>query len=412
MSLLDTFTGGKSSDAADALNRAEGYFGGIQTPTIQQLTLPELQKYVEAGIMTPAEAQSYLQQSNAFANENVGQTGTGAQVQALNQLSGIANAGAGGTPQEQAQMEQALQTMRTADQGSLGAIEQGMAARGTPRALIQAAMASQVQGQNAQTAHNDAVNAQSAMYQNALNALAQKGNVGANLQGQQNTQANTVAQAANAMQQFNAQNQQQGAQFNAANQQAANMANAANRQQISNNNVGNSNARTQYNAQVPETVFNNQIQKAQGQAGAATNIGNLYQNQGQQNAGITAGLINLGTSFIPKPTAGIPTGQNTTPQYAHGGYVDHDHSICMAHGGYCMAEGGQVPGDSDFPGDTEANDTVPAMLSPGEAVIPRSSVQEHPEAVDSLLDGGDQDDVQDVATLLKAMRMIRMGVAS
>lgn len=37
-----------------------------------------------------------------------------------------------------------------------------------------------------------------------------------------------------------------------------------------------------------------------------------------------------------------------------------------------MKMGGHVPGEAAVPGDSERNDTVPAMLSPGELVIPRS----------------------------------------
>lgn len=415
MGLLDVFTGGKSGEAADAMRRAEQYFASIHAPTIQELTLPELQKYVEMGVMTPAEAEAYLQKSNAYENMNVPQTGTAAQIAALNQLSQIANAGEEGTPMQQAQMENALQKMRTADQGQIGAIEQAMAAKGTPRALIQAAMAAQVQGQNQQQAHMDAVNANAAMYQNALSALSQQGGVANALQGQQNAQANQVAAAANAMQQFNAQNQQQNSQFNAANTQEANRMNAANRQQVSNNNTGLANARTQYNANLPQQNFQNEMSKAQGMAGAAQQIGNLYNQQGQQNAGIWGGLINLGTSFIPKPGAAasgagggynpnVAPNQYASLGYAHGGIVGDDDPM------YC-ADGMMIPGDAPFPGDTPANDSVPIMASPGEAVIPRSQVQENPEVVSNLLQGGDDNvvDPMDVATLLKAMRAIRMG---
>lgn len=447
MGLLDFFTGGKAGEASDALARAEKYFSDVKLPSLSELTLPELQKYVEAGVMTPAEARAYLQERNAYEDQDINQTGTAAQISALNQLSQIANAGAEGTPMQQAQMENALQKMRTADAGSIGAIEQAMAARGTPRALIQAALASQVQGQNQQQAHMDAVNANAAMYQNALNALSQQGGLGSALQGQQNAQANQVAAAANAMQQFNAANQAQTAQFNAANQQAANAMNTANRQQIANNNVGLSNARTQYNAGLPQQMFGNAMSKAQGQAGAATNIGNLYNQQGQQNAGIIGGLINTASSFIPKAggaagASGMPGYQapmNPTTQgfnqgyqqgwYAHGGIVRpsvpppvgsdrgyYDRIEFMNRGGYVddpmyCAEGAMIPGDAEFPGDTLANDTVPIMASPGEAVIPRSSVQENPEIVSSLLNGeADVIDPMDVATLLKAMRAIRAGV--
>lgn len=427
MSLLDTFTGGKNKSAEDALKRAESYFSNIQAPTQAQLTLPQLQQYIEAGVMTPAEAQAYLQQNNAYSDQNINQTGTDAEMQALNRLSEVANADEMGTPAEQAAMDAAEQNMNRSVGGQRGAIEQAMAARGTPYALIQGALENQAVGQDAQQAHMDAVNAQGQAYEAAVNAMAQGGALGGQIQGQQNAQANTVAAAQNAMQQFNAANQQQVSQFNAGNQQAANMANAANKQQVSNNNVGNTNARTQYNANLPQQMFNNDMSKAQGMAGAASNIGNLYQKEGQQNAGITAGLINTATSFIPKPTGASSQGSSFTPQnpteanfndqyqkgYAHGGIVDHDHSVCMAHGGICMADGGEVPGQAMFPGDTTMNDTVHADLSPGEAVIPRSTVQDNPDAVMSLL-GDQQTDVidpTDVATLLKALKAIRTGAA-
>jgi hypothetical protein len=406
MGLLDVFTGGKSDAANDAMRRAEGYFSKIKTPSESDLMLPELQKYVEAGIMTPAEAEAYLQQRNAYEDMNIPQTGTAAQIAALNQLSEIANAGAEGTPMQQAQMENALAEMNTAVGGQRGAIEQAMAARGTPMALIQAALSNQTVGQEAQQAHMNAVNAQAQTYQNALNALAQQGQVGNQLQGQENSQANQVAQAANAMQQFNAQNQQQNSQFNAENRQASNAMNAGNRQQVSNNNVTQGNARTQYNANVPQQVFQNQISKAQGQAGAATNIGNLYNQQGQQNAGIWSGIINAGTSFIPKPGGSPMQALDQTQQgYAHGGVVDEN-------GRPCYDDGGIIPGDANFPGDTPLNDEVDISVSPGEAVIPRSSVSENPEIVESLINGPtDIVDPRDIAALLKAMRSIRLGVA-
>lgn len=433
MSLLDFFTGGKSDEAIDALKRAEGYFGAVKTPTVEQLTLPELQKYVEAGVLTPAQAKAYLQESNAFNDMNVNQTGTAAQIQALNQLAGVANAEPEGTPMQQAQMENSIQKMNTAAGGQRGAIEQAMAAKGTPAALIQAALSNQTVGQEAQQAHMDAVNAQAAAYQTALNAMAQGGALGGQLQGQQNAQANQVAAAQNAMQQFNAANQQNVAEANANRTQEANANNWQNRQNISNNNVGLSNARTQYNAGLPQQVFNNQLNKAAGQAGAATNIGEMQQKQGQQNAGIWAGLINTGTSFIPRPGGASSTfmprnpteanfnSQYQTGGYAHGGVVnpvpahyDCGHPQCMARGGICMEKGGMIPGQAPLPGDSVANDLIDIHASPGEAVIPRTAVASHPSEVMSLIQGHQPEpevDPHDVATLLKALRSMRLGVA-
>lgn len=49
----------------------------------------------------------------------------------------------------------------------------------------------------------------------------------------------------------------------------------------------------------------------------------------------------------------------------------------MAQGGPVMPMmgGGPVPGQAPYAGDTTKNDVVPAMLSPGEVVLPRSVVQ-------------------------------------
>ena len=57
--------------------------------------------------------------------------------------------------------------------------------------------------------------------------------------------------------------------------------------------------------------------------------------------------------------------------YADGGMA-HDHAICMKLGGH-------IGGKAKVDGDSEVNDTVPAMLSPGELVIPRSVPKTGPE---------------------------------
>lgn len=53
-----------------------------------------------------------------------------------------------------------------------------------------------------------------------------------------------------------------------------------------------------------------------------------------------------------------------------------------AGGGMAMAmkDGGLVPGEAEVDGDSETNDKVPALLSPGEIVLPRSVVEKGPEA--------------------------------
>lgn len=51
-----------------------------------------------------------------------------------------------------------------------------------------------------------------------------------------------------------------------------------------------------------------------------------------------------------------------------------------------MDSGGQVPGVAEREGDSLENDKVPTMLSPGEVVVPRSKVQEGPEAAKDFVE--------------------------
>lgn len=71
---------------------------------------------------------------------------------------------------------------------------------------------------------------------------------------------------------------------------------------------------------------------------------------------------------------------------AQGGIVPEDiHNFAMAIGQHVgsmnMQKGGKVPGIAPVPHDSAENDIVPAMLSPGEIVIPRSIAKKSPEEV-------------------------------
>ncbi len=55
-------------------------------------------------------------------------------------------------------------------------------------------------------------------------------------------------------------------------------------------------------------------------------------------------------------------------------------------GGFHLSHGGEVPGEAEVPGDSIKNDKVPAILSPGEIVIPRSIVQAGPDAAKSFVE--------------------------
>lgn len=427
MGMLDFLTGGKAGEAERAQRAALAQLQAVQAPTAQQLSLPELERYAVSQNMSPAQMQAFLQQNNAFNTQNIPQTGTQAQIAAINQLANVANAGAEGSATQRAQVEQINQDAARNLAGQRGAIDQAAQARGVPPGLLQAALSQQAAGQGLQDAHMAALQAQGQNYQQALAAMAQGAGAGQALQGQQNTQANQAAAAQNAMQQFNAANQQSASGQNAGYQQQANMQNTQNANQTGAANTGLANQRTQYNANLPQQVFQNQMQKAGGIANQYGNIANTAQQQGQQTAGIYSGLLGAGMTAAGGMMGGPPgamaanqAGQSfgwsngpppsaNTQQYrpfAEGGIVGHEK--CYHDGGICLTGGGTVPGKANVPGDSVRNDTVKARLSPGEAVLPRTTVQQNPGIVQHLLNQQPTGHhPQDVAALLAAMKHMR-----
>lgn len=435
MGLLDIFTGGKSGDAEAAQKQALLALQQVQTPTIEQLTLPELQKYAVSQNMTPAQTKAFIQEYNDYAQRQIEQTGTEAQKKAISQLAQVAEGGAEGSPVQRAQQAQITQDMARELAGQRGSIDQQAQARGVPVGLLQAALQQTQAGQGIQNAHMAALQAQGQNYQQALNAMAQGGALGGQLQGQQNTQANAISQAQNAMQQFNAANQQQAASQNAGYQQAANAYNTQMANQVGMGNTELANQRTQYNAALPQQNFANQMTKQGAVAGQYGNLADLYTGQGKQTAAITGGLIGSGAKLAGGMMGGPagaaaggsmgfddlsqqglastpPGGSAQYRPYAKGGVVDDGHRGCMHDGGLCLKGGGVIPGQPEVPGDSLKNDTVHIMASPGEAVIPRTVVQKAPDVVAGLLERREPEiDPRDIASLLMAMRSMRGGAS-
>lgn len=351
MSLLDLLTGGETSQAQEDLENAQSDIRGIQAPTEAQLDLPQLQQYVNAGLMTPAQAQAVVQQQSAMSGVNADPATTEAEMTALSQMQDVAGDN-GMTPEMQAQLTSALNAANTNTQGERGSIIDKMAQRGIPTSLMGTAAESAAAGQDAQTANLSATQAAGQAEQNALTAMANSGTLAGNVNAQEFSQGAQKAQAQDTINQWNAANKTNVNLANAANTQASNLYNTENAQNVSNENTGNANARTQYNAQVPETVFQNNLGKAVAEAGVSEQQANQATAAGQQQAGLIGGLIG-GASQVGAAAA-TPT--QSAPAAAY----------------MVASEGGNVPGEAEVPGDSLKNDRVKAMLSPGEVVVPRS----------------------------------------
>ncbi len=397
---LESLLGIDTTAGTAEMQQAIQALQAVGVPNAAQLTLPELQKYVAAGVLSPQQYQAISANPEAYQQamqQSQDNSGVNAQKAALQQLGGIVSAG-GSTPINQANLMNNINTTNQAMQAARQGIQENAQERGV------AGGGQEFLGQllneqgNAQNANMGAVNAASNNAQLALQALSNQGQLGGTMQGQANQQAQAQAQAAQQVAEYNSQLQSMANQYNTQNANQAQQMNLANAQNIGNMNTGNANMRTQYNAQVPQTVYQDQMGKAQGLAGAYGNMANLKEQQAQSQNQFTGSLIGAGATLggdylmgqgmgaANKTVAPQNQAMNANPInnpndpwnrgfamggevqcYAQGGEV-HDHELCMQ-------VGGQVPGEAQVPGDSTQNDTVPARLSPHEIVLPRTVAQ-------------------------------------
>lgn len=351
--ILDILTGGKSNEASSALKRAEAAFANIQAPTAEQLTLPELQKYVEMGILTPAEAKAALVQGNAFNDMNIDPSSLGSEKKALAGLENVGDA-SGMTDEMKAQLASALDQVATTTRGNNAGILDQAAQRGVSTSLLAPAAMIAESGDAARQANLNTTQAAGQAEQNAINAMMASGNLSSTIHGQQANEAEQKAQAENALRQWNAGTQTGVNEANAGRTMAANTYNTQNTQNLGNANVENANKRTEYNATVPQSVFNNAVTKASGQSGVNQTQANNATSQGNSIMGLYgAGIGAASKALAPDDTKKASSGL-------------------------------LVPGKPEVSGDSPKNDKVHAMLSPGEVVVPRS-IAPHPEAVKNFV---------------------------
>lgn len=290
----------------------------------------------------PAQLQSAYQQAQAAQQQQAallqalqGQNGIQNQSNVYNQLQGVAN-GTGPNP-AQAMLNQATGA-NVSNQASLMAGQRGT---GANSGLIARQAAQQGAGIQQQAAGQGAT-----MQANqSLNALGQAGNIATNQVG--NLMGGTAANT-------------QAAQSE---QSLLNGANAG---------------VNSINGQLANTTLQNQGKLIGGLAGGAgAALGSLFQGGGESP------MYDMGGTSVP--TSGSLQMPQIGIQYAHaeGGMIEPKSSLGryitkFANGGDVgskLKSGGHVPGTPKVAGNSYANDTVKALLSPGEVVIPNSVMQ-------------------------------------
>lgn len=264
------------------------------------------------------QANSGVSQQQQFVNALMAQNGLGNQANVYNQYQGIAN----GTGPNPALAQLANTTgQNVAAQAALMAGQRGT---GSNAGLL----ARQIGQQGAGIQQNAAGQAAALQAQQQLNALGAMGNIAGQQVGQQQQGLQGYNQAA------------QGLQGNV----------LSGLGQYNNSMVSNTGGANNANAGMARGA----------QAGAQNDI-----------RGITSALPKIGSTvgaFFGLAEGGEVPG----PSSQLGQFFKNK----MACGGMMTASKGKVvPGKASVKGDSYKNDTVPAMLSPGEVVIPRHVMQ-------------------------------------
>lgn len=303
MGLLDSvtgfLTGGAQNSATQAQQQALQNLQNVETPDIDSMKI-QLDQLVQQGVLTPEQAQTYLQGPSAMNGITLDPALQQASKNALLSLQNLASQG-GMTAADRANLNSIQNQELATAKGARDAILQNAQARGLGSSGM-AVLAELQNAQDAATRQNQrdldvAGQAQS----RALQALQNAGTLGGQMQDRSFQQQSDIAKANDAINNFNAQNKQNVENQNVQARNAAQQYNLQNKQDIANQNVGLKNQQEQFNKGLTQQDFENRYRKAGGVASGYQNLGQQYSTNAQQNLGVLgSGLGALGAALSDK----------------------------------------------------------------------------------------------------------------
>lgn len=388
MGLFSKLFGGAGSDKADRMRQhAIDAFNSIQTPALKDLQI-QLDKYVAAGRLTPEQAEAELLNSTAFEDIVTDPALEGAQKEALVALQEIGTQG-GLTAIDKARMADITAEQTATARGRNEAIMRSARERGmgtSDLTLVNQMINEQAAADRASRRGTDVAAQAEAR---ALQALMQGGQLAGQIRGQDYGEQANLAQSRDALDKFNTQTLNQTNLYNVDAMNKAQAANLANEQAIANANVGTTNEQRRYNAEQHQRMFENEMRKAEGVAGTynqwAGDATAAKRSEQAADAALLGGAISAGATALGGAFAG-PAGAAGAGAATSGGggfnpavMSTNPNYKWDPNTGYNFSEGGQVPGKAPMPGNHPANDTVPAKLSPGEVVVPRTAMSDEEE---------------------------------
>lgn len=262
---LDSFiTGGSRQESEAALNDARRRFEDIKMPTLDEMKV-KLSQAVNAGQMTPEEADTFLLEASAQEQVSTDPRLRQAQMNALSQLEGVAAGGL--TVGDRGDLQRIQGEMAAAEKGQRDAILQNAQARGVAGSGMELASQMMAQQQGANRASQQGFDVAKQAQARALEAMLQSGNLGGSIRSQDFGEQSKLAEARDAIAKFNTQNKQAVNMANVDARNAAQLRNVNTAQDIANRNQDTKNQQALYNAGNVKDRFTQQLQKATGQAG-------------------------------------------------------------------------------------------------------------------------------------------------
>lgn len=289
-------------DAAKAAAQREAALAAIQninTPNISDMMV-DYDNYENMGDLSAILQDTFTQQDSELGDVATDPRLRQAQMDALATLERISGGG-GMTDIEKAQLNDTRQG--TAQEMASGnqAIREEMARRGMGGGAQEMLLRQQLNDDLLNQRADQDLNINAMAQQRALDALAQQGSMAGSMEDRDYAQKAAVARANDEINRFNTANRQSVANANTATKNTVADRNLTNRQNISNSNVDVNNKQKDFNSNVYQQDFNNQMAKGQALAGAYDNAAAGSSAEAQRKAKMYAdigqGVGQMGASF-------------------------------------------------------------------------------------------------------------------
>lgn len=307
--LIGLLTGDdEDSKASAARQKALDAILNVKLPELNQQQL-NLAQYNSAGQLTPETLGTTTQQDSELGNITTDPRLREAQMKSLSTLEDL---GATGLSLKDRQALMDIRNKTAGDsQAAQASIMQNMAARGQAGGGQELAARLLAGQQGANRASSEGMSVASQAQQRALDSISQAGMLGTNIQGQDFNQAAQKASAQDLINKFNATNRQAVMGTNVGTRNAAQATNLATKQSLNNANTDVANKQQQYNKELLQQQYTNQLSQAKAAADAQNTAGNQHAAQaastrgtwGDIGQGVGQAASALGSYYAKQKTA-------------------------------------------------------------------------------------------------------------